>query len=435
MIETYLRQFEAAAANGASGAPDWLRTLRRGAIDRFERMGFPTGKDEEWRFTPVAPIGRAEFSAPPPASHPSPVDELTPLLFGHAEWPRMVFVDGRYRADLSVAPRTPGVTIRSFAELLRTAPDQLERHLGRHVRPETSAFAALNTALASDGAFVRVEAGVEVAEPIHLVFLVTQGAQDVAMHPRILLVAERGAKVQLVESYVASGPASRYLTNVVAEVVLEDGAWVEHSRIQRESESAYHIGLTYVEQHRESHYRSFSLGMGGAIARHDLQTRLVAPNTESLLYGLYVAHGDQLIDNHTAIFHDQPGCRSWEVYKGILDGRAHGVFNGKILVQPVAQKTDAKQTNRVLLLSDTAKIDTKPQLEIFADDVKCTHGATVGQLDEGSYFYLQSRGVPRETARLLLTYAFAAEVVNEVVSEPVRQALDRVVNERLGAVQ
>jgi Fe-S cluster assembly protein SufD len=216
---------------------------------------------------------------------------------------------------------------------------------------------------------------------------------------------------------------------------MAEGSWVEHSRIQRESESAFHIGFTQVSQSRDSHYRSFSLAMGGAIARHNLHTRLGAPNTEALLYGLYLGRGDQLIDTHTTIYHDQPNCRSWEVYKGVLDDRAHGVFNGKIFVQPEAQKTDAKQTNRALLLSDSASVDTKPQLEIFADDVKCTHGATIGNLDRLAGFYLQSRGVPEATARQILTYAFAAEVVNEITSEPVRTALDRLVHQRLGVVR
>jgi Fe-S cluster assembly protein SufD len=215
-------------------------------------------------------------------------------------------------------------------------------------------------------------------------------------------------------------------------VVLGKSAWLEHSRIQREHESAYHIAFTHVHQLRESHYRSFSLAMGAAISRHNLHTRLDAPETEALLYGLSIGHGEQLIDHHTAIYHDQPNCRSWEVYKAILDGKSRGVFNGKVFVKPEAQKTDAKQTNRTLLLSDEARIDTKPQLEIFADDVKCTHGAAVGYLDDLPLFYFRSRGVPADQAKRLLTYAFAAEVLDEVHVEPVRLELDRLVRERLG---
>jgi Fe-S cluster assembly protein SufD len=215
-------------------------------------------------------------------------------------------------------------------------------------------------------------------------------------------------------------------------VVLAPNAWLEHTRIQRESETAYHIGATYVHQSRDSHYRSFSLAMGAALARHNLHARLDAENVETLLYGLYLTRGNQLVDNHTAIYHDQPNCRSWEVYKGILDGRSRAVFNGKVFVKPEAQKTDAKQTNRNLLLTDHTRVDTKPQLEIFADDVKCTHGATVGRLDDIALFYTRSRGVPAAEAQRLLTYAFAAEVIEEVVVDPVRLELEDLVRHRLG---
>jgi Fe-S cluster assembly protein SufD len=244
-------------------------------------------------------------------------------------------------------------------------------------------------------------------------------------------VVERGARASIVESYVGLEGAGAAFTNAVTEVFSGEDAWTEHTRLQRESEQAYHIGLTHVAQARGSHYRSFTLAVGAAISRHNLHVQLTAPGIETLMYGLYLARGEQVVDNPTAIFHDHPNCNSWEVYKGILEGRARAVFNGKVLVKPEAQKTDAKQTNRNLLLSPDAKVDTKPQLEIFADDVKCTHGATVGFLDPGAQFYLRSRGIPLDAARRLLTYAFAAEVVNEVALEPVRTELDRLVRERL----
>jgi len=237
----------------------------------------------------------------------------------------------------------------------------------------------------------------------------------------------------VVESYVTLSADSSYWTNPVTEVSLGGNAWLEHTRIQREGERAYHTGLTHVDQQRDSHYRSFSLAMGGAIARHNLHARLNDENVETLLYGLYLARREQLVDNHTVIYHDHPNCRSWEVYKGVLDGRSRAVFNGKVFVKPEAQKTDAKQTNRNLLLSDGARVDTKPQLEIFADDVKCTHGATVGQLDDIALFYSRSRGIPSAEAQRLLTYAFAAEVIAEVSLEPVRNELERLLRERLEA--
>ena len=307
----------------------------------------------------------------------------------------------------------------------------VREHLGRHAGPEATPFTALNLAFVRDGALLHVPAGITLPQPVHALFLSTGDTIDTAAHPRNLIVVGPGSRASFVESYVSLAPGARYLTNSVTEMVLGKEAWVEHSRIQRESESAFHVGFTQVDQARDSHYRSFTLAMGGAIARHNLHVRMNDSNVESLLYGLYLGRGTQLVDNHTAIFHDHPHCNSWEVYKGILDDRSRAVFNGKVLVKPEAQKTDAKQTNRTLLLSDGARIDTKPQLEIFADDVKCTHGATVGQLDELPLFYARSRGIPVDAARTLLTWAFAAEVIDEVAVAPVREELRRLAHSRL----
>jgi Fe-S cluster assembly protein SufD len=276
--------------------------------------------------------------------------------------------------------------------------------------------------------------GVQLSAPLHLLFLTTADAAGTVTHPRNLVVVERNARAAVVESYVTLAPGARYWTNPVTEVVTGANSWVEHARIQRESEAAYHVATTQVEVQRDGHYRSFSMAMGAALARHNLNVRLADQYSEALLYGLYITRGEQLADTHTLLYHDHPNCHSWEVYKGILDGRSRAVFSGKVVVQPEAQKTDAKQTNRNLVLSDHAKVDTKPQLEIFADDVKCTHGATVGRLDERARFYARSRGLPAEVADRLLTYAFAAEVVDEVAIAPVREELDRLVFERLGAL-
>jgi Fe-S cluster assembly protein SufD len=412
---------------------EWLDGLRRRAADRFAAVGFPTSRDEEWRFTPVGPIAKTPW-LDPHASAPISLEELQPYLFGHPEWTRLVFVNGFYRQELSSVPPVPrGVRVTSLARALREEVPLPERHLGRHASLESSPFTALNTAVFQDGGFIQVPANTDIEHPFHLVFVSTAEAAGYATHPRNLLLVERGARASFIESYVGIGSAGHYWSNPVTEVVVDENSWVEHTRIQRESERAYHVGATHVDQQRDSHYRSFSLSMGGALARHTLQTRLNDENVETLLYGLYVTHNDQLVDNHTAIYHDQPNCRSWEVYKGILDDRSRAVFNGKVFVKPEAQKTDAKQTNRNLLLSDGARVDTKPQLEIFADDVKCTHGATVGRLDDIALFYARSRGVPAEAAQRLLTYAFAAEVIAEVALEPVRRELERLVKERLGA--
>jgi Fe-S cluster assembly protein SufD len=404
-------------------------------MERFARTGFPPARDEEWRFTPIAPIVQGSWrpagAAPPEVSR----TQLDPFIFGHAEWTTLVLVNGAYSEGLSAVGELPaGVRIGSLSEALRSDGALLEGHLTRHAPIEGSPFTALNTAFLRDGGLVYVPAGVDLLRPVHLVFVTTADAGGTVTHPRNLVVVERGARASVIESYVTLAPGQTYWTNPVTEVAVGAAAWLEHTRIQRESERAYHIGLTQVDQQRDSHYRSFSLAMGGALARHNLHVRLNDENIETLMYGLYLTRGEQLVDNHTAIYHDQPNCRSWEVYKGVLDGRSRGVFNGKVFVKPEAQKTDAKQTNRNVLLGDHARVDTKPQLEIFADDVKCTHGATVGKLDEVALFYARSRGLPADAAERLLLYAFAAEVVDEVALEPVRIELDRMILERLGGI-
>jgi len=431
---TYVREFEAFAGNGGAEGPAWLPRVRRAAIDRFAAVGFPTTRDEEWRFTPVAPIAQTEFRPAGPGAVTRAA--LGPFLFGHAEWPRIVFVNGKFAPELSVLSTLPGgVRLDNLASALRTDGELLERHLTRHARPETTPFAALNTAFMRDGALVYVPPGIALEQPVHLLFVTSPDAGGTVAHPRNLVVVERGARASVVESYVSLADGARYFTNAVTEVVSGEDAWTEHTRIQRESERAYHVGLTHVDQARGSHYRSFTLAMGGAIARHNLHVRLNAPGIETLMYGLYLTRGEQVVDNHTAIYHDNPNCNSWEVYKGVLDDRSRAVFNGKVFVKPEGQKTDAKQTNRNLLLSSAAKVDTKPQLEIFADDVKCTHGATVGFLDPLGLFYLRSRGIPTQTARKILTYAFAAEVVDEVALAPVREELNRLLLARLGHLE
>jgi Fe-S cluster assembly protein SufD len=427
-LEAYAEQFRATVPDGTE--PAWLAARRGGAMDRFAVTGFPAQRDEEWRFTPITPISQGTFVTPLPAEVLP--ERIAPYLFGHEEWTRLVFVDGRFSAELSSLGALPdGLSVGNLPEAVARQGALLEQHLAHHAPVDGSPFTALNTALFGDGAFVHVRAGADLPEPVHLLYLTTGETPDAAAHPRTLLLVDRGARASVVESYVGLGEA-RSFTNTVTEVAVAEGAWVEHARLQRESEQAFHIGLTQVNQQRDSHYRSFVLQMGGAISRHNLHCRLDAPDVETLMYGLYLAHGEQLVDNHTAIYHDHPNCRSWEVYKGVLDDRAHAVFNGKVFVTPEAQKTDAKQTNRNLLLSRESRVDTKPQLEIFADDVKCTHGATVGFLDKLALFYAQSRGIDAVSARKLLTYAFAAEVVQEVAIGPVRDELDRLVLERVG---
>ena len=412
--------------------PEWLEPIRRAGAERFAAVGFPAARDEEWRFTPIGPVTQTSWAAVAPRGEEPGPDRLQPFVFGHPEWTTLVFVNGCYSEALSQVGALPaGVRVASLAEALRADGALAEGHLGRHAPIEGSAFTALNAARFRDGGLVSVGAGVDLANPVHLVFVTTPDAGGAAMHPRNLIVVGRGARASVVESYVTLAPEQTYWSNPVTEVSAAAGSWIEHTRIQRESERAFHVGLTHVDQARDSHYRSFTMAMGAAVSRHNLHVRLNDENVETLMYGLYLTRGEQVADNHTAIFHDQPNCRSWEVYKGVLDGRSRAVFNGKVFVRPEAQKTDAKQTNRNLLLSDGARVDTKPQLEIFADDVKCTHGATVGRLDDLALFYARSRGIPVLAAERLLTYAFAAEVIEEVALDPVRQELERLVRERL----
>jgi len=431
--EAVLQDLDLRATAIADG-PAWLEPARRAAADRFAAVGFPASRDEEWRFTPIGPIAKTTWRPSPGVTANVSADRLASFIFGHPEWSTLVFVNGAYSASLSRVMELPrGVRVGSLAEALRGDGSMLQAHLTRHAPTDGSPFTALNTAGFRDGGLVHVPAGLDLERPVHFVYVTTADAVGTAMHPRNLIVVERGGRASVIESYVTLAPDTVYWSNPVTEVAAAAGSWLEHTRIQRESERAYHVGLTHVDQQRDSHYRSFSMAMGGALARHNLHVRLNDENIETLMYGLYLTRGEQVVDNHTAIFHDQPNCRSWEVYKGVLDGRSRAVFNGKVFVRPEAQKTDAKQTNRNLLLSDLAKVDTKPQLEIFADDVKCTHGATVGRLDDVALFYARSRGVPQEAAERLLTYAFAAEVIEEVALEPVRNELDRLVLERLEA--
>jgi len=435
MTEALLQAFETRSGTATAEGPEWLEPVRRAAMARFGRTGFPGSRDEDWRFTPLAPITQASWRPIDGVMTLPAAAQLAPFVFGHTDWTTLVFVNGIYHEALSaLGPLPEGVQAGSLAEALRVDGRLLQAHLTRHAPVDGSPFTALNTAFLREGGLLYVPADTELPQPVHLVFVTTQEAAGAVIHPRNLVVLERGARAAVVESYVTLAPGSVSWTNAVTEVAVGAGARLEHTRIQRESEQANHIGLTQVEQQRDSHYRSFSLAMGGALARHNLHVRLNDENIETLMYGLYLTRGEQLADNHTAIYHDRPNCRSWEVYKGILDGCSRAVFNGKVVVKPEAQKTDAKQTNRNLLLSDGSRVNTKPQLEIFADDVRCTHGATVGRLDEQGLFYARSRGIPGPEARRLLTYAFAAEVIEEVALQPVRAELDRLVLERLGVI-
>jgi Fe-S cluster assembly protein SufD len=424
VIESYLRSFEAFSQNGAAATPQWARALRLSAITRFEALGFPSTKNEDWHFTSVAPIAERAFVPMPASSGRVTAAELLPFSFGKSDWHTLVFVNGRFDAGLSSTGFLPdGVRVLPLAEAYDEMPVLLEQHVGRIAPFDAHTFTALNTAFINDGAVVHVQQDVVVARPIHLLFVSDDSAGSGIAQPRNLIVLDRFAKATVIESYVSLGDAS-YFTNTVTEATIADGATLTHLKLQRESAQAYHVGTFDVRQGRDSHLVSFSFATGAALSRTNIYTELRGEGCGATLNGLYLGDGEQHIDHQTRIEHVEPNCYSRELYKGILDGAAHGVFNGKVYVHPEAQKTDGKQTNNTLLLSEKAQIDTKPQLEIFADDVKCTHGATVGRLDETSLFYMKSRGVNARTARELLTYAFAADVLETIELAEVREGLE-----------
>jgi Fe-S cluster assembly protein SufD len=433
-IEAYRADFQRQPA-----APEWLESLRAQGMVRFEALGFPTTKNEDWHFTSVAPIAEQTFRAAMTSKAGVSSERSTAGIVARADlrrftfdqpaWHTLVFVNGEFSEDLSsYAGLGEKVRVNGLAKAIRSGVGRPERHLGKIAAFENHAFTALNTAFIRDGAFIELQANAVVDEPIHLLF-VSEGEGEAISHPRNLIVAAENSRASIIESYISIRD-SRYFTNAVTEIALGEGARIDHYKIQRESEKAFHVGTTQIRQERDSQLHSFSFAVGGLLARTNIYTSLDGAAATCTLNGLYLTDGVQHIDNQTSIEHIAPNCPSHEVYKGVLDGRSHGVFNGKVYVHPEAQKTDGKQSNNNLLLSPNARVDTKPQLEIFADDVKCTHGATVGRLDEVAMFYLNSRGIGTETARMLLTYAFAADVLETIELQPMKEQLEKMVLSR-----
>jgi Fe-S cluster assembly protein SufD len=421
--------FAAFGKNGARATPPWLPALRQRAFDRFRELGFPTTRDEDWHYTSVAPIAESVLQLAKPPASLSDARALTPFLIG-GESGRLVFVNGRFVGELSSFVELPAdIEVSTLSESLATDEAFVERHLGSMASIERSSFAALNTAFISDGVVARIPDECVIERPIHVLWLTDGSAAGSAVFPRLLLVAGRESRVALIETY-AGLDANTAFTNAVTEIRLGDGAHVEHYRVQRESVDAFHVGTVQASQGRGSVFHSFSFAAGARLSRANIYTALAEPGAEARLNGLYLLDGHQHCDHQTFVHHAAEQCTSRELYKGILDDDSRGVFNGKVLVDPVAQKTDGKQTNHALLLSEGARVDTKPQLEIFADDVKCTHGATVGRLDETTLFYLKSRGIHRDTARALLTYAFAAEAISTIEVPALRDSLQQLAFDR-----
>ncbi|MBC7945557.1 MAG: Fe-S cluster assembly protein SufD [Burkholderiales bacterium] len=432
-IERYSADFARIENTLPGSSISWLQDARRDALSRFAERGIPTTRDENWKYTDVSSLEKRALIAVPPTDRADAATLAASIerLALAAEYHLLVFVDGRYNRDLSRLGGLPaGATIGSMAEVLeRNAGFNagfLEAHFAGELWPH-GAFGWLNTALAADGAVIHLEADTVVEQPVHLLFLATGSVS--AIHPTNLIIAGNNTKVTAIEHYAGDDGAT-YFTNALTRVVVGDNANVAHYKLQQESAKAFHIAGIHAKQAAHSRFASHSISLGAQLARNDISTRLAA-GSHCELNGLYLADGRRHVDHHTRIDHAEPDATSSEVYRGILDGGARGVFNGKVVVHQDAQHTDAKQENHNLLLSKNAEIDTKPELEIYADDVKCTHGATIGQLDDAMLFYLRSRGLDEAAARSLLIYAFAHDIIDRMALQPLRKRLERQLIDRL----
>jgi Fe-S cluster assembly protein SufD len=413
--------------------PGWRTDARSAALGWVAEHGFPTLKDEDWRYTWLGPILEVPFEpAAAGTGHGLTLSMLDTLALDLGG-PRLVFLNGHFAVELSRLTGLPdGVTVTNLAAVLAAGPGRFGPHFVLPLGQHQHAFAALNDALTEDGAFIHLAAGTTVAEPIQLVFFSDTGGSPLVSSPRSVVLAGPGSRATIVETY-AGIPGDVYCTNTVIEVVLEDGARIEHYKVQDEPETAFHVALLNVRQGRDSHFWSHSIALGAAIGRHEARVLLAADAAQVNLDGLYMPQRAQHHDNTILVEHAAPGCTSHQLYKGVMDGNGRGVFNGRIMVRPGADGTDANQKNKNLLLSDRAEVDTRPRLEIYADDVKCTHGAAVGQLDEEALFYLRSRGMSHQAARGVLIYAFAQEMVERIRLEPLRAHVKTLVTNRLSA--
>ena len=429
-LDSYLERFNRLDETATDGLA-WLSRLRREAMLCFVETGFPTIADEEWRYTNVASLAGTPFETAP-APSPDGHCRTESRAVGGSGGVRCVFLNGRFCPELSqLDEKESRVRVNSLAAVLRENPEEIEAHLARYVEVGRHPFATLNTAFIEDGAVVRVSAGVRVPDPIQLVFLSTgNGGPAFVTHPRNLILVGAGSECSVVEHYVGVGARS-YFSNPVTEVAVGENANLDHYRLQEESPAAHHVSTLEIRQESNSVLRTMSADLGGALTRNDLNVVLAGAGADAALDGIFITSGEQLVDNHTRIEHAAPHCGSRELYKGILGGRSRGVFRGRIVVQPGAQKTDSEQTNNNLLLSDRALVNTKPQLEIYADEVKCTHGATIGQLDREAIFYMRSRGIDENMARSILIYGFAEDLIRRVRLAGLRDRLGALIFDRL----
>jgi Fe-S cluster assembly protein SufD len=418
----YLTDFDAFDKGAGAAQPAWLRSLRGDAIAHFDRVGLPTARkgNEPWKYTNVAPIAAREFAYGQAPGRRLSSEEIAAVAPWCTVWKEMVFVNGRYSQELS-SRDFDGVTALSLETALSSHGDLVHEHLSRLAPADYDGFTALNTAFLRDGAFIQVPPGAEIPVHLHVLYVSTRADAPVVSYPRTLILAGSQSKLTMVESYV-SVDGGAYFNNAVTEIVVEDGAQLEHHRVLLDHD-AYHVGVTRVRQCRDSRFTTTAFSTGPALARNDINVLLDDTGAEAYLRGLYVAAGDQHIDNYLSIDHAQPHCTSRLYYKGILDDRSRAVFGGTVLVREGAVKTDAHQEDKNLVLSSEAEVDSKPALEIYADDVKCGHGATAGAVAEDALFYMRSRGLDEETAQVFLVKGFAAEILDEVTMEPLHAYL------------
>lgn len=423
----YLEGFSEFKKQASGKGIEWLEELRKKGIERFSELGFPSPENEDWRFTNVAPIARTAFGIERNGRPRITPDTLDRFIFPGLKCSLLVFVDGRYCAELSSTEALPdGVKVLNVAGALESYEDLVREQISKHADFANEAFTALNAAFMEDGGFVYVPDNTVLQEPVHLLYVTTEKDKPTITNIRNLITAGRNSQANIIEHYVSLGE-SVYFSNVVTELVIGENSTVGHYMIECESQKAFNVSTLRVQQERSSNLRSHSVLLGGAIVRNNVHPVLAGEGCDSLINGLFMSAGRQHMDNYMVVEHASPHCDSRQYYNGILDGRSRGVFHGRIIVHEDAQKTDAKQTNRNLLLSDNAQIDTKPQLEIYADDVKCTHGATIGQMDANAVFYLQSRGIPEEKARDILLSAFTSGTLESMQLREIRDYCEKLV--------
>jgi len=431
----YLSVFPSFEKKLNGGSKSFLHGIRKEALAQLAEMSFPTLRNEDWKYTDISPLLKNNFI---PAASLEQVsftgNEIEKYLFKDFDFHLLVFINGVYSTELSKVGALPkGAVISGLSKASKENPELIRRYTGKSTVRD-NAFNTLNAAYAVDGLFIYVPDGKIIEKPVQVLFINSSPDKEILSVPKNLLVAGNDSNVSVIASYAGSGK-NGYFSNIVSDLFIGERATVDFCKIQEENDNSYHIEKVQAYQQKGSVYNHFNIMFGAAISRNDINSVLEGENTETHYYGLYLANGNRLVDNHTFVDHAKPNCMSNELYKGILDDESRGVFNGKIIVRQDAQKTNAYQKNKTILLSKKAKIDTKPQLEIFADDVKCSHGATVGQLDEESEFYIRSRGIPQEIAKSMLIRAFANDVVETLKIDALKEQLNHKIFEHLNRVE